>query len=41
LFNNPITGTTLDVLGTIAGQKNFFSDNGYKKTIARAKEGDI
>lgn len=41
LFNNPITGTTLDVLGTIAGQKNFFSDNGYKKTIARAKEGDV
>lgn len=41
LFNNPVTGTTLDVLGTIAGQKNFYSDNGYKKTIARAKEGDI
>ena len=41
LFNNPITGTTLDALGTIAGQKNFYSDNGYKKTIARAKEGDV
>ena len=41
LFNNPITGTGLDVLGTIAGQKNFYSDNGYKKTINRAKEGDV
>ena len=41
LFNNTVTGTTLDVLGTIAGHKNFYSDNGYKKTINRAKEGDV
>lgn len=40
IYANPLLRTTLDLAGTYDGVKNAMSDNGIKKTIRLANEGD-
>lgn len=38
---NPYVRTALDLIGTVDGVRNAFTENGVKKTIRLAKEGDV